>query len=538
MYNPTYLTVSRHSIFYFKWPLPGHVRLPGRTSHVKVSLRTREPKEALRLAHVLEYHAYTFMQREGVSLMDYIEIKGLLETYFRAQLEFAKGKIDKDGPYTPEEKADIQKALARTDDPSAFKKFNDELDEIFPHKQDIQMRNLLEFVNVPMDSNSTEYAKLKEMYRHAAVAFLHGILNYSEDQSQFAFAPRRHGNANDHQVNAYPDETLENVVAKFLEEMNAAKIWSVRAAEERVEFLNLLKEILGASTPVRKLGAPDARKVKEILMKLPKNRGKMKSTRDIDLYQQLEVKEVEKLSVTSVNKYLQCYSSLFSWAVKNGYLEKNIFHGMFLKVVEKKRREGFSPAEVARMVSYLSGHKDSLPEYAYWGTLIAAFTGARLNEIASLTCADVKKEDGVWQFDINDKDEKKKLKTKAATRRVPVHSELIRFGLLNYVDARKESEGQGSRLLAGLTYSDKEGWGRKLGRWFNTTFLKKLAVDQDGLSFHSLRHTVITNMRRASVERPIVQALVGHEPDGVTEEVYTHGYQISQLQHAIEKLKY
>lgn len=168
----------------------------------------------------------------------------------------------------------------------------------------------------------------------------------------------------------------------------------------------------------------------------------------------------------------------------------------------------------------------------YWGVLIGLYTGTRLNEIASLTVHDVKQEGGIWYFDINDEDEKKRLKTKAATRLVPVHSELIRRGFLDYVERVRKMEGDDLRLLYSLTYTEQEGWGRKLSRWFSNTFLPELGLKKVGLSFHSLRHTAITTMRQASVDNHIVRNLVGHEPDGVTEEVYMHDYKLAWLQMA------
>ena len=73
MRNPSYLIRSRHNIYYFRWPVPPYLQESGRSRHIKVSLRTREPKEALRLASILEYHAYLIMQMKG------IEFKALVE---------------------------------------------------------------------------------------------------------------------------------------------------------------------------------------------------------------------------------------------------------------------------------------------------------------------------------------------------------------------------------------------------------------------------------------------------------------------------
>lgn len=98
--------------------------------------------------------------------------------------------------------------------------------------------------------------------------------------------------------------------------------------------------------------------------------------------------------------------------------------------------------------------------------------------------------------------------------------------------------GDGLRLLYGLTYTEKEGWGRKLTRWFSNTFLPQIGLKKDDKSFHSLRHSAITMMRRGGADNPTVRAIVGHEPDGVTEEVYTHGYNLKQLQAGIEAIQY
>ena len=50
MRNPTYLSVSRHGIYYFRMPIPKNKRSLIGKAEIKKSLRTRDPKEALKLA--------------------------------------------------------------------------------------------------------------------------------------------------------------------------------------------------------------------------------------------------------------------------------------------------------------------------------------------------------------------------------------------------------------------------------------------------------------------------------------------------------
>ncbi|WP_458792337.1 DUF6538 domain-containing protein [Yoonia sp. MH D7] len=53
MRNPTYLVLSRHGVFYFRWPLPASRHPENRRSEVRLSLRTRRPSVALMLARAM-----------------------------------------------------------------------------------------------------------------------------------------------------------------------------------------------------------------------------------------------------------------------------------------------------------------------------------------------------------------------------------------------------------------------------------------------------------------------------------------------------
>ena len=68
-----------------------------------------------------------------------------------------------------------------------------------------------------------------------------------------------------------------------------------------------------------------------------------------------------------------------------------------------------------------------------WLPLIALFTGMREAEICQLRAANIQEEDGITFINVAEQDGTK-LKTEAAIRKVPVHSELISCGLLEYVE--------------------------------------------------------------------------------------------------------
>ena len=56
-----------------------------------------------------------------------------------------------------------------------------------------------------------------------------------------------------------------------------------------------------------------------------------------------------------------------------------------------------------------------------WIPLIAAFTGARLNEIAQLGTDDLEELGGVWSFRITDEGGHHSLKNAQSKRQIPMH---------------------------------------------------------------------------------------------------------------------
>jgi hypothetical protein len=99
-------------------------------------------------------------------------------------------------------------------------------------------------------------------------------------------------------------------------------------------------------------------------------------------------------------------------------------------------------------------------------------------------------------FDIHNGDDKHHLKNESSARAVPVHSELVRAGLLDYVKALP----QDGLLFPGLTRRASKG--DKIGARVGELFRKKLeALDlkRKGLCFHSFRHTVAGRLEAAGL---------------------------------------
>lgn len=337
-------------------------------------------------------------------------------------------------------------------------------------------------------------------------------------------------------------KTVTEAIDTYFEEQRRAENWGVGTRDKRATILDVLIELVGKDTPCSNLSKRTAQDVKEILLKLPKNKNKNSKTKDLNWREAAEVDGVPKMSITTVNDYIGVYSSFCHWAAGNGHMETNIFERM--KVIRRKGtddedgRAAFSPEALATMFHELTRADSAIvkQDKYRWASLIGMFTGARLNEICSLRVADVVLKDGIMCFSINidDPENLKRVKTSSGIRILPVHSQLIQAGFLQYVEARRVL-GKDPALFD-FPYFAKEGFGKYQGKWFNEVFLPKLGLKTPSHVFHSFRHTISTRLQQANVPVALVKAIVGHRQDDITSGTYFgEGFAIKQKEEALEK---
>jgi integrase len=163
------------------------------------------------------------------------------------------------------------------------------------------------------------------------------------------------------------------------------------------------------------------------------------------------------------------------------------------------------------------------------------YSGMRLNEICQLYVSDLIELDGLVCFDVNDEADKR-LKNKSSRRVVPVHPELLKLGLMEYVKKMKGSANP--RLWMNLSYG-RDGYGQHFSRWFQRYNRKYITQDPKKV-FHSLRHTVADTLKQAGVETSVISELLGHSHDkgNMTLSRYGKRYRPKVLLDALMKLDY
>ena len=163
--------------------------------------------------------------------------------------------------------------------------------------------------------------------------------------------------------------------------------------------------------------------------------------------------------------------------------------------------------------------------------LILLHTGARVGEVAQLGVNDVKKEDGVWCFDVHPSDETS-VKTKSSIRLVPIHSYLIKEGFIKYFE---EIRREGHTQLFPALKKSANGYGSAISKWFNKRLREKGITDKKKV-LHSTRHTFITKLKQLDIQDHLISELVGHTVESITVGRYGKKLDVKALSKAIEML--
>ncbi len=256
---------------------------------------------------------------------------------------------------------------------------------------------------------------------------------------------------------------------------------------------------------------------------------------------------VELLDPVSVNRYICDTEAFWEWCGLEERSLPNPFGKQKIRAAKKgkKKRDPFTPEHLSIIFHHpiFVEHKVPLGQllqpHHFFVPLIAAYTGMRIEEICQLHCADVKKLHGIWMFDINRLDNKK-LKNDSSERCVPLHADLIHFGLLAYL-AELMEEGE-LLLFPNLLSRPNERTGdmsysNSVTVWFGR-LLTSLNLKSKTLVFHSFRHTFRNSYKQQlDSNDKVVTELLGHAHGNLTDDTYGSAYFHKTLKDVIDTLK-
>ncbi|HEY3654001.1 MAG TPA: tyrosine-type recombinase/integrase [Steroidobacteraceae bacterium] len=229
----------------------------------------------------------------------------------------------------------------------------------------------------------------------------------------------------------------------------------------------------------------------------------------------------------TVKDILSNLSAFWVWLEGRGLVDVNPWRGMSGTVKGSTRgtapkRRPWTDDELLKLMRAISNNDPLLPL-----TAIATFTGMRREEVASLRTGDVE----------NDALTVREGKTKAALRRVPIHS------ALRPLITQLVSKSRDGYLIPGLLTGGADAKrSHYLGKRFGS-LIREIGFDDPALVFHTLRNAFLQRCEEGGVPESSAKLLVGHSRKksltyGDAGGGYSPGVQLETLRKEVAKVTF
>jgi len=557
---------KRNGQYYFRIRVPDHLVVALKKKEIKVSLRTKDLKEAkhklplevmkanqlfeeteLRLKPALSQGTPIQTAPDSALYIPESDLVDIVIAWFQEEREAIQNKLRGEVLFNKANKDDLitelQEEIAALSSPEAstpsIQRFAKELFK----KHQIDLKEL-----------TTDQRRF--IYREAQIA-LFELANFklSEVDKSHHHAPLKR---------FHNPRTINHSLGKTIELFKKSKMSDGITDKSLVSYNLLIKfllEFFGKDKPINTISSSDCREMRNALIKLPANaHKKFPNLSLMKIIESAPKHNAPPLSATSVNSHMQRLSAIFNFAMGEQMTDHNPAKTIkSIKQKDGKRRKPRMPftEEEFRTIftaPLFTGCKDDERGYAvkgnnrpkrhrYWVPLIAYFTGMRLNEICQLFHEDIIKIDGIYCINVEastedddsfEDEEGKSLKTAQSNRTIPIPEQLIRLGFIDFVESAKKSN-KGKRLFAALTISARGSPSDNFSKWFGN-FLESVGITAKGKCFHSFRHNFRDRCRNARIDPEIAGALGGWQHSDNVMDQYGIGHDLSLKHEAINKL--
>nr|WP_321455053.1 site-specific integrase [uncultured Cohaesibacter sp.] len=303
------------------------------------------------------------------------------------------------------------------------------------------------------------------------------------------------------------DLSLEELLERFhLERSNVAP----GTKKEHAIAVRMLASFIGEGRPVQSITRQDMLDYKKALIRTPANC--QQRFPGLTIPQAIKANEARNkpypaLHPNTINKkWLSHTNTILSWAKKNLLIDDNPCDGVKVDTgngFQEPSRVAFSPEDIRAMFSNSFFANPSQYRSKHWALLIALYTGARSSsEIRRIKLTDIYKEQGIYVFDLIEA-----TKNAHSKRLVPIHQDLMRLGLLGYVEKLRRQKKE--RLFWDWEPEDK------INRWFLRSYKAKVGISDKRKVFHSFRHSMKTELARCGVNRDVSDLITGHKDQSV-----------------------
>ncbi|MBE4607604.1 site-specific integrase [Vibrio navarrensis] len=243
---------------------------------------------------------------------------------------------------------------------------------------------------------------------------------------------------------------------------------------------------------------------------------------------------IEKgLSAKTVKEYIAANKQFFDYCERIELIEKNVFKTIKAPksrgTKASQQRDRWQLKDIKRLFSSSEYRKKDAQ--FNWTTKLQVYQGCRPSEVCQLTTNDIQMIDGVPCITVSDSEADQRLKTSNAFRTIPLHTQLIKEGFLEYVQGRREQKQK--QLFDYKPHGDNKDWSFRyrtnLGKLQATIGMKPNTRP----TAYSFRHTFIDELKIADTPEHIVAEIVGHAHPNITYGRYGKQAKIQQLHEAV-----
>lgn len=447
---------NRGGVFYFRRSVPQDLRLKINQSEIIVSLCTRERQEARRrsiLCINVTNRLFREMRMSGVKTLD---------PDFKARVRKALKQFEHESTQSNESLAFATGTAATPETLTALLQGLDTYLANTPPSQVLEeggdiagflqsMRSLPELQDIGSSDPKAAQAFIQREFLKRFRATVENTLRLHTDPS---YEP-----ADDLPTSALSAGALPPIVTQPRDTTTILEAWEQYAKENSAkwsattapQYESRIREFAHpdfvGNKAVADISRSDLVKYKNIVHHLPAHWKKSKQYRDLTVSEliALDISEKDKLSDRSINERFTTLKAFFKWCRYGQGLQidpEAVMYDISIKDPESSERASFTDEELQTIFSldHYSSKKINLL-YKFWVPLIGALSGARLGEVTQLRLEDIISVQGVPTIRLietaDDNTGRRKLKTKAATRLVPIHKDLITIGFIEYVEALK-----------------------------------------------------------------------------------------------------
>ncbi len=350
-------------------------------------------------------------------------------------------------------------------------------------------------------------------------------------------------NATDLAPNGEPFVTINSLVENYISDRKHPK----KTAGKLRMLARYLNDLTGKDTPINEVTKSLLMELKLRARHLPaRPRQNEKAMGFVALADHMNGLGDKRPKITdqTLENWFNLLGGCFNWAIDHDLIAANPTTSIKPRPKKQaaKTRDQFTSDDLRRIFAEPVRQRPS----QFWLPLIAAYSGARLNEIGQLTRRDVESE-RIPHFKITDQTDEqgviKRLKTHSSRREVPIHPKILEAGFLDFVQA-----GTHRYVFDDLPHPESEEDyepTKAFSQWFGR-YLTRAGVKTPRKSFHSFRHTFVTRALACQVPAKIVSILVGHETDpalmalmgSAMTERYAERPDLEVLAQQIRKLNY